>query len=407
MRVIEGSAFVAAPLGGMTLAQLGADVIRFDQIGGGLDYRRWPVSATGHSMFWAGMNKGKRSVQIDLRHPEGRELITALITDPGDDGGMFLTNFPATGWLDYERLRLGRADLIMVALSGNYDGTSEVDYTVNPATGFPMVTGPRGQHEPVNSVLPAWDIALGGIAATGLLAADRHRHRTGAGQLVRASLSDVAFSMVANLGRVAQAHTTPDSSVEKDGNFLYGSFGAPFVTKDQRFVMVVGLTPRQWKALESTTGLDRYRTQIERVAGVDLETETGRFNARDHIAQHLRLWFEHRSFDDAAAALDAGGVAWGPYQSFLQLLDDPRLSAANPLFTSVEQPGIGTYPMPGSPLYFSAVDRADTRRAPQLGEHTDEVLSTVLGLDDHELGRLHDRHIIAGPVSHPNALAEP
>lgn len=174
-----------------------------------------------------------------------------------------------------------------------------------------MVTGPRGQHEPVNSVLPAWDIALGGIAATGLLAADRHRHRTGAGQLVRASLSDVAFSMVANLGRVAQAHTTPDSSVEKDGNFLYGSFGAPFVTKDQRFVMVVGLTPRQWKALESTTGLDRYRTQIERVAGVDLETETGRFNARDHIAQHLRLWFEHRSFDDAAAALDAGGVAWG------------------------------------------------------------------------------------------------
>lgn len=91
----------------------------------------WPQHVLGR------YEQGKRSVQIDLRHPEGRELITALITDPGDDGGMFLTNFPATGWLDYERLRLGRADLIMVALSGNYDGTSEVDYTVNPATGFP------------------------------------------------------------------------------------------------------------------------------------------------------------------------------------------------------------------------------------------------------------------------------
>ncbi|MDQ3630616.1 MAG: CoA transferase, partial [Actinomycetota bacterium] len=74
MRVVEGSAFVAAPLGGMTLAQLGADVIRFDPIGGGLDYSRWPITADGQSLFWAGMNKGKRSIQVDLRSPRGREL---------------------------------------------------------------------------------------------------------------------------------------------------------------------------------------------------------------------------------------------------------------------------------------------------------------------------------------------
>src|SRR5688500_19331211 len=79
LRVIEGSAFVAAPLGGMTLAQLGADVIRFDPIGGGLDRTRWPVSQNGHSLFWAGMNKGKRSIQVDFRSPTGRELLAALI----------------------------------------------------------------------------------------------------------------------------------------------------------------------------------------------------------------------------------------------------------------------------------------------------------------------------------------
>src|SRR5215210_2762945 len=97
LRVIEGSAFDAAPLGGMTLAQLGADVIRFDQIGGGLDRGRWPLTQDGHSLFWAGLNKGKRSVQLDLRRPEGQELATALVAE----AGLFLTNFPARGWLSY------------------------------------------------------------------------------------------------------------------------------------------------------------------------------------------------------------------------------------------------------------------------------------------------------------------
>ncbi len=74
MRVVEASAFVAAPLGGMTLAQLGADVIRIDPPGGGLDHRRWPVTDDNVSLFWCGLNKGKRSVCIDLGHAEGREL---------------------------------------------------------------------------------------------------------------------------------------------------------------------------------------------------------------------------------------------------------------------------------------------------------------------------------------------
>ena len=105
LRIIEGSAFVAAPLGGMTLAQLGADVIRFDAIGGGLDYQRWPVTDEGVSLFWAGLNKGKRSIQVDLRNPEGREIITELITAPGDENGIFLSNFPEQGWLSDDALR--------------------------------------------------------------------------------------------------------------------------------------------------------------------------------------------------------------------------------------------------------------------------------------------------------------
>jgi 2-methylfumaryl-CoA isomerase len=75
MRVVEGSAFVAVPLAGMTLAQMGADVIRFDRIQGGLDAHRWPVTASGESLFWAGLNKGKRSLAVDMARPEGQEIV--------------------------------------------------------------------------------------------------------------------------------------------------------------------------------------------------------------------------------------------------------------------------------------------------------------------------------------------
>jgi len=83
LRIVELSAFVAAPLGGMTLAQLGAEVIRIDPIGGGIDFRRWPVAANGMSLYWAGLNKEKRSVALALDRPEGRELARAIITAPG------------------------------------------------------------------------------------------------------------------------------------------------------------------------------------------------------------------------------------------------------------------------------------------------------------------------------------
>ncbi|HET6448010.1 MAG TPA: CoA transferase [Conexibacter sp.] len=396
LRVVEGSAFVAAPLGGMTLAQLGADVIRFDHIEGGLDHGRWPLAANGDSLFWAGLNKGKRSIRIDLRSERGRELAAAVIAAPGPDAGLFLTNFPARGWLAYEALRARRADLIMVALAGNRDGTSEVDYTVNPATGFPWATGPRNLAEPLNSVLPAWDVAMGTLAATGLLAAERHRTRTGEGQLVKLALSDVAFAMVGNLGRIAEAQLGATDHA-KDGNYLYGAFGHDFATRDERRVMVVALTARQWHALREATGIAAACEQLERATGHDLDTESGRYEARDLLAALLRPWFAQRDLAQVRQAFSGTGVSWGPYQTFRQLVnEDPRVSTANPLFQAVEHPGVGSYLMPGSPLDFGALERLPVRRAPLLGEHTEAVLADVLGLSATEIGRLHDDGVVAG-----------
>jgi len=397
LRVVEGSAFVAAPLGGMTLAQLGADVIRFDQIGGGLDRDRWPLAENGQSLFWAGLNKGKRSIQIDLHSPAGRELVQALVTAPGEDAGLFLTNFPARGWLAYEALRARREDLVMVALTGNPDGSSEVDYTVNPATGFPWATGPRNLAEPLNSVLPAWDVAMGTLATTGLLAAERRRRLSGEGTLVRLALSDVAFAMVGNLGRIAEAQLGSRDQ-PKDGNYLYGAFGHDFETRDGRRVMVVALTPRQWIALQEATGIADACASIEQATGHDLSAEAGRFGARDLIAALLRPWFAARDLASIRAAFAGTSVSWGPYQTFRQLVtEDPRVSTANPLFSEVEQPGVGTYLAPGSPLDFEALPRIPAAPAPLLGEHTEEVLAEVLGLGAAEIGRLHDDGTVAGP----------
>src|SRR2546428_8365296 len=254
MRVIEGSAFVAAPLGGMTLALLGADVIRFDPIGGGLDARRWPVTADGKSQFWAGLNKGKRSVAVDLRSPRGRELLTNLVTAPGPDAGLFLTNLPAQGWLDYAKLSARRPDLVMVNIVGNFDGSSAVDYTVNPATGFPWATGPANLGVPFNHLLPAWDAITGTLASSCLLAAERHRRLTGTGQLVRLALSDLAFAMVGHLGKIAEGQVN-HSERPKYGNYLYGAFGRDFATRDGKRIMVVALTRRQWEELVEATGI--------------------------------------------------------------------------------------------------------------------------------------------------------
>jgi len=396
MRVIEGSAFVAAPLGGMTLAQLGADVIRFDPIGGGLDRDRWPVTKEGRSLFWAGMNKGKRSIQVDFRSPAGRELIAALVGAPGPDGGLFLTNFPLRGWLAPEVLGAKRPDLITVNIEGNHDGTSAVDYTVNPATGFPWATGPRHLAVPFNHLLPAWDAITGGLAAAGLLAAERHRSRTGEGQVVKVALSDVAMAMVGNLGKIAEVQVN-QTERPKDGNYLYGAFGRDFLTSEDQRIMIVALTPKQWESLVEATGLAEAFSNAEKMMHLDFTKEGDRFKAREVIGAVIKPWTSHRTLAEITEIFEAHGVCWGPYWTFAEMVEhDERCSVANPMFEEVHQPGIGTYLMPGSPLRFELADRVEVRRSPLLGEHTDEILADVLGLSDAEIGRLHADGVVDG-----------
>ncbi len=396
MRVVEASAFVAAPLGGMTLAQLGADVIRIDNIGGGLDYRRWPVTKDNVSLFWAGLNKSKRSVAINFRSPEGSELAKQIITAPGKDAGMLLTNFPPKGWLSYEALSAIRADMIQLTVQGDRHGGSAVDYTVNPSIGLPFLTGPSDSQSPTNHVLPAWDLVTGQMAALGLLAAERHRFRTGEGQHTKIALADAAMAVMGHLGFIAEAQSGEERP--RFGNYLYGAFGRDFLTKDGERVMVIGLTKRQWSSLCEATQSVEKMDALARQLGRNFAKEGDRFLSRDEISTVFGAYIEQHNYAEIERTFNAHNVCWSRYQTVKQMVEtNPDCSAQNPMFNTVEQPGIGAYLAAGAPWDFSAFQRQPAKPAPRLGEQTDEVLADVVGLSSAEIGRLHDVGVVAGP----------
>jgi 2-methylfumaryl-CoA isomerase len=396
MRVVEASAFVAAPLGGMTLAQLGADVIRIDAIGGGLDYRRWPVTKDNVSLFWAGLNKSKRSVAINFRSPEGSELAKQIITAPGKEAGMLLTNFPPKGWLSYEDLKAIRPDMIQLTVQGDRHGGSAVDYTVNPAIGLPFLTGPSDSNSPTNHVLPAWDLVTGQMAALGLLAAERHRYRTGEGQHTKIALADAAMAVMGHLGFIAEAQLGEERP--RYGNYLFGAFGRDFTTSDGERVMVIGLTKRQWKSLCIATETAEKMDQLAATLGRDFSQEGARFESRDEISALFSDYISKRSFKDIESRFNENGVCWSKYQTVKEMVDsDPECSLDNPMFNQIDQPGVGSFRAAGAPWNFSAFERQPAQPAPKLGQQTDEVLSEVVGLSSAEIGRLHDAGIVAGP----------
>lgn len=397
MRVVEGSAFVAIPLAGMTLAQMGAEVIRFDRIEGGLDAGRWPLAPGGQSLFWAGMNKGKKSVAVNLSTEAGREVVTRIITAPGPDAGLFLTNLRVRGWMDHPTLSAIRPDLVMVTLLGDRHGRPQVDYTVNPAVGFPDATGPEGSDQPVSHVLPAWDTIAGNMAVSALLAAERHRLRTGQGQEVVFSLKDAAAAMLGNLGIIGEVAVNGVDR-PKAGNALYGGYGQDFPCADGRRVMVIGLTRRQWDGLVKATGTAEAMAVLERRIGESLGDEGARFRHRAAITAILAPFFAARQVADFAPAFDAAGLTWFEFRSFARAVrEDPDLSPANPIFAEIEQPGLGRFPVPGSPFSFGALTREAPVRAPVLGEHTEAVLADVAGMSSGQIGRLFDQGTVAGP----------
>ncbi|WP_018178827.1 CoA transferase [Jongsikchunia kroppenstedtii] len=392
LRIVEFASFVAGPSGGMTLGQLGADVIRIDPLGGAADYNRWPVSQqTGKSLYWNSLNRGKRSVAINVRDPRGQELVLGLATAPGPDTGLVIDNNPNRPWFGYEAFAARRPDMIQVHIEGHADGRAAVDYTVNTEYGVAELTGPMDSATPVNAVLPAWDLIAGMTATTGLLAALHKRSRTGVGSYLQLALADVTLAGVANLGWLSEVAERGDRP--RHGNYMYGSFGVDFTTSDGERVMVVALTPRQWAALGTATGNTEVFAALEKSLDADFRDEAERYRHREVIAAVLRPWFNAHGIDEVRAGLTEAGALWSQYRTLAGVVDQLRSGATLPVLADLEQPGIGQVVSAHSPLRIDA-EYSGTVPAPELGAHTDEILGSILGLTDSELGELHDAGVI-------------
>jgi len=405
LRVIESSAFIAAPLAGLTLSQFGADVIRVDMIGGGIDYARMPrmprPEGNGRSLYWTALNKGKRSIAVNLKSPEGRELIQNLATAPGPQAGVLLTNM-GTPWLEHEVLAQRRADLISCTIQGNADGSTAVDYTVNCATGYPAITGGGSISNPTNHVLPAWDIACAYQAAFAISAALTRRMMTGNGAEIKLALSDVAFASLSHLGVLGEAELL-NQERPSIGNDLYGAFGRDFVTADGTTIMVAAISAGQWKALVQCCDMADEISGLENRTGLDFRDEAQRFEGRAGIAGIVERWFLARSKKEAEAALNQHKVCWGRYGTARDLIaNDSRVGVDNPIFERVNTAGVGEHWSAGATPRVIGLERELTSAAPLLGAHTDEILHEILNLDSPAIGRLHDDGIVAGPDRDPS-----
>ena len=277
--VIEVSSFVASPTIGLYLAQFGAEVIRVDQIGGGQDFKRWPLTPEGHSLSWENLNRAKKSVALDLTSREGRDVLTKLIQSVGT----LVTNLPVGGFLAHEKLAAGRPDLITVRVMGWPDGAIALDYTANAVVGYPALTGTLADPSPVNHVLPAWDLLTGAYGAFALVSALRRRDETGLGGEVRLPLTDIAMGSAANLGRVAEVLQSGEDR-ERLGNGVYGTIGRDFVTADGVRVMIVAINERQWQGLVRALDLQEGLAALEAQHGVSFTGDDGvRYRHRDAI----------------------------------------------------------------------------------------------------------------------------
>lgn len=373
IRVVEVSSFIAAPTAGLTLAQLGADVIRVDPVGGAADTGRWPLSAAGRSVYWAGLNRGKRSAEIDLSNADGRRLLRDLVCAPGPGGGILVSNRYGKPWLSDEMLRAQRPDLIHVQVLGRADGGAAVDYVVNAATGLPYATGPEGGAAPVNHALPAWDLLCGMHAATAILAGLFRRSEHGVGVYITVSLEDVAAATLTTLGLLPEAHQTGVAR-PAFGNAIYGSFGADMPLADGSRVMVVALTRRQWQDLLEVTGRARVVAAVERELGADFAAEGDRFAHREVLVALLRPWFADRMLPEVTEAFAGSQVLWAPFRRLTDLASDLVSGVGSPVVSARHEDGLGHMLATSGPLRMRGEPAPPIADAPVLGQHTDEVI---------------------------------
>lgn len=395
LKIIEVSSFVASPTAGLYCAQMGAEVVRVDHKAGGLDYDRYMMTREGRSLSWENLNRAKKSVALDLQCDEGRELLAELVRATGQ----MITNLPVNSFLAHDKLAERRPDLVSVRIMGWHDGRQAMDFTVNAASGYPLMNGPEewdpAKAPPVNQVLPAWDFITGAYCAFAMLAGLRHRDQTGKGAEMRVPLGDVAIGTAFNAG-AAPEMLYRGADRERIGNAIWGAFGRDFLSRDGKRFMVAALTPKQWKATVEAFGLLAEVAALEAELGVSFTaSDHFRFVHRHRLFALFQEAAEQFDYAELAARLTRAGATFERYRTMFEMAQDPELVSGNPLFgPSPANPSGFSYPATRSFANIPGESAGDPQPAPYLGEHSEQVLAERLGLASGTIASLIDRGIV-------------
>jgi len=258
-----------------------------------------------------------------------------------------------------------------------------VDYTVNAASGLPMVTGPDSDAHPINSPFPTWDMLAGLHVALAIVAAERRRRLEGRGAWIKCALSDVMLSSMTTLGFVGE--TEVSGSVRQPiGNHIFGTFGHDFATTDGRRLMVVALTPRQWLELCATTGTTQIFAALENGQGMNFKLEGDRFKARDRISAVFADWFAARTLEEVAETFEATAVCWQPYQTIDELKTPGGLIEESSIFERITHHDVGEIWTSGSVIRLEGEARGHLKATGPLGADTDAISNEMSDRRDDE-----------------------
>jgi len=387
VRVLDFGRYIAGPYCAALLADLGADVIRIERIGGGED--RWvaPVGADGVGAMYLAMNRNKRAMTLDPACPEGREIVRQLVAT----ADVVVANLPPEVLrslaLDLDSLRRVKPDIILTTVTAfgaggpwshkhGFDGIGQV------MSGSAYLTGTPEQ--PMRAAVAWVDFGTASVSAFGTLAALMARAQTGRGQKVEAALlrTAVAFNnptlveqqvvrpdRVATLNR-GQTSAPSDLFRTKDGWIIAYAIGGPMFTRWARLM-----------------GEEHWLTDPR------FKDDLARGDNGETISKRMSEWTGERTTAEALATLEKAKIPAGPLYSPQQALEDAHIRAAG-LLADTEYPGLSrSVPLAPTPVDLSDTPGRFRHRAPMLGEHTDAVL-TELGYDAAGIAGLHARGVI-------------
>jgi len=386
--VLDLTRVLAGPYAGMMLADMGADVIKVEARLKGDDSRAFGPYVEGESCYFMSLNRGKRSITIDMKKEEGKELVKRLAAK----ADILLENFRG-GTMDklglgYDVLKEINPRLIYVSTTGfgatgPYKTDPAYDVIVQGMGGLMSITGQEGG-EPTRVGASVGDITAGLFSAIGALGALHARTLTGKGQFIDVSMLDCQVAILENaISRYLNAGIIPQPIGNRHPSITpFESFKA----KDGYVIIAVG-NDTLWAKFCKLIGHDEWITD-ER-----FNSNANRTANQPVVKELLTPIFAEKTAAEWISSLKEIGVPVGPINNVAQIIEDPSIKARD-MIVSVEHPVAGHISMPGIPIKMSDTPGTIERPAPVLGQHNHEILTQVLGLDDNEIKKLEEDEVI-------------